>query len=227
MEYGKRIVIYFIYIFILISFVACGQNKVNPAYKTTTEVNVINNNVADTLFKINGGKLADSNTFFNIERNLNIAINMDKNYKLSYLNLIKCIEISNTPPYPQQAEYLKKLIAICNTWLISHPDDKDMIVKRGIYYEKDKNTSMADKDYAAIISYLNGIKFKLFLDIKPKVIEDYVSYAFLFVVAKRPAKGIKLIDNLYELFPDNPKVAIGHKILHTSSREEIVYQFKN
>lgn len=220
-----------IYIFNFLLFIcvsACGQSKYDYNYKTSNaEVIAINNNAVNIFFKISSGKKELKDSLPKVEKDLRQAIQLDTNYKLSYINLINCIVASkNVRPFERAPEYFGKLINVCNSWLNMHDDDMDMRLKRGVFYERAGDTTMSNKDYAILEKYLEGLNIIVEKKMNSEQISEVINYAFLFVTVRKPKKGFELIDQLNSYYPNNPSVISSYTAIHKRKREEQIYQFQ-
>lgn len=214
--------------FLLISLSVCGQKKFDYNYKTSnTEVIAINNHAVNIFFGLSGGKKVLMDSLPKVENDLRQAIKLDTNYKMTYINLINCIEASqHVGPFESAPTYFTKLINICNSWLHMHKDDMDMRLKRGIYYERAGNNTLSNKDYAILQKYLDGINITVNNKMDSKQISEVVNYAFIFVTLRKPEKGIELMDQLHSNYPNDPIVQSSYKIIRTRKREELIYHFQ-
>lgn len=223
-----------IYSFSVLTFLIFGfsisfsyaQKKFDYNYKTSNnEVRKINNNASNLLYEVINGKVEKS-VLISAEKDLRHAVQLDPDYKRSYLNLLDCIKSLNEKPYSAKIGFQKKQIDICSTWLARHPDDQDMRIKRGILYEKNKEIVLSNKDYEIVKNYLGKLNIKCVPGMSAQAIQDNTGYSLLFFVIREREKGLKLISDLKKMYPDNARINPVYKIITDNNREEYIFETK-
>lgn len=202
----------------MIIFIDPSFAQENHKTKNQTVIK-INSDASLVLFQQLKGNTPKS-AIDNVEKDLRNAIKLDPDYKNSYLNLIECLHVQGSRYSKKNA--VDEQINVCSMWLKRHADDGDVLIKRGVFYEKSDNLSLANRDYKSASKYLDKLDTRVTQNMNVQEIETKVARAFGFFIIKEPKVSLRIVNQLNKLYPDNPQVKNAYSTLTSKSREEFV-----
>lgn len=191
-----RIVLLIILYFSLTG-ISYSQNKTTQK----TEAQKLINEAGDLIYK--PGKIPERNN--NLKQSISLAknaIQLDTSRFVAYELLFGAY---------MMLKDAKDSINTCSEWLINHPNDLNVRLRRGVIYHRIQKQNLADKDFKFIKNGLVKTHVKVTNRLSEKDIASIVSNAYTYLLIGDRKTSLNSMDSLSKAFPANKKIAEANK----------------
>lgn len=118
----------------------------------------------------------------------------------------------------------KDSINTCSEWLINHPNDLNVRLRRGVIYHRIQKQNLADKDFKFIKNGLVKTHVKVTNRLSEKDIASIVSNAYTYLLIGDRKTSLNSMDSLSKAFPANKKIAEANKEIQNLDIEKSMYE---
>lgn len=204
-----RIVLLIILYFSLTG-ISYSQNKTTQK----TEAQKLINEAGDLIYK--PGKIPERNN--NLKQSISLAknaIQLDTSRFVAYELLFGAY---------MMLKDAKGSINTCSEWLINHPNDLNVRLRRGVIYHRIQKQNLADKDFKFIKNGLVKTHVKVTNRLSEKDIASIVSNAYTYLLIGDRKTSLNSMDSLSKAFPANKKIAEANKEIQNLDIEKSMYE---
>ncbi len=108
-------------------------------------------------------------------------------------------------------------------WLNSHPDDLEILLRRGLMYEKLQKPQQANTDFEKLTSLMNKRAIKIENGMTKKQLDSTVAAAQIYYAIGKTEKALTLLKKLEMVFPAEAQLKVISSTFAKEDRAKLIY----